>query len=118
MAQLVVAEEIDILRVAELRSCLSVEVNALFPDWKAGKFLVSRQNDIEKASILANQWAQWYKSPIMRGATYTPEDFANGMCMEDDPNEPVYSEFYPHSFQGVDIEQRPVYWEKIGVGAS
>jgi hypothetical protein len=107
--------DIQANKVFELRGILSDDVNALIPDWKVVHFLMARQYDVAKAALMVNAWAAWCVAPIIPSSELTPRDMER-VCLEDDPNEPIFRENSFHSFQGEDFDGRPIFWEKMGLG--
>jgi hypothetical protein len=101
-------------RLSELRSVLTDNVNTLLPDWRAKKFLLAKQLNLDKALAMVNSWASWWVNPLVPDTDVTPRDMYERVAMEDDINEALYRETTPQSYQGEDFNGNPIFWEKLG----
>jgi hypothetical protein len=101
-------------KLQQLSAMLTDDVNSLCPEWKKKKFLTVKQLDLEKAAAMVRAWAAWWVAPVIPSVEFTPKDMAERMAMEEDPNEALFAETCPHSYQGEDLHGNNIYWEKLG----
>jgi hypothetical protein len=100
--------------VSVLRSLVSADTNRLLTDFDCQRFLRARRMDAEAAAAMAQKWGEWFCTPLS-GSTKSPKDLWADF---EDKNEGLFTEFCPHSLQGVDKEGYPIYWEKTGTCSS
>lgn len=98
--------------IAEVRSGLDSEISGVLEDLDIQRFLTSNSNSVTKSLDQIKAWYTWWTTPLLgeesRGVT------PGNILQHEDKNQELVRKYMLHSFQGVDHEGRPVYWEKQG----
>ena len=104
------------LHITQLREELSTEINDMLTDHDIVRFLIARKCNLEKATLMVNNWYQWFISPIEGSVNpeFTPMNIIDGT----DVDEPIYTKYMPHSNLGYALNGSPIYWEKTGLISS
>ncbi len=92
-------------------------LNEAVTDADCHRFLRARNYVLDASLEMILNWYVWYNTPLP-SSQYTPRDMRRRASQEGDAQEPIYTEFLPHSNLGVDKEGRPLYWEKTGLISS
>jgi hypothetical protein len=104
-------EDID-----RLRETLSPGVNVALSNADCLRFLTARKYDIDKASLMASEYWEWYYNTPFGSSdnARTPRNMIDLDCIED-PQREIMDELVPHSFSGFSKNGCPIFWEKTGI---
>lgn len=78
----------------EFTSLLNAEARNALDEADCRRFLRARKGDAVKAAAMANQWWQWWNTPIAGTKGICPSQILDGV---EDENEEIYRRLMPHS---------------------
>jgi hypothetical protein len=103
---------LDTELIATVRKEIGNEISNSMTDIRVQRFITSNENSVEKAVGQIRSWFVWWTTvlPEESDRGVTPKntlqfDLKHGECVK---------KYMKLSFNGVDKEGRPVYWEKQG----
>ena len=91
-----------------------MELNNSLSESDCRRFLCARHNDIEEAVTLANNWWEWWQTPLPKANGLTPRNILLLGHTIEDPLESVHDQNYLSSLCGEDKLGNPVQWIKGG----
>ena len=100
----------EINNISLLRDLVGKDKCEHLSDIDVLRFLKARNNNLQKASLMLNEYLTWYVTPIKGVESDTPRTILD----QPDPDAEVWGQYFPYSFLGHDKEGCPIYWEKTG----
>ena len=93
-----------------LREMVGVDKCVYLSDNDIMRFLNARNNNLQKAAAMLNEYLTWYVTPVKGVETDTPKTILD----QPDPDAEEWGKYFAYSFLGHSKDGCPIYWEKTG----